>query len=125
MRFLYRNLLRLMPYVFVFGLVLTTYLLLTEMPPSVTKWTYGDKVQHAIGFFLLASSARIGFPNQARLFYIGLVFYGALMEVLQSSLTLTREASVYDWIADVIGILLCMAIAKMMQSILCPEVVKT
>jgi len=116
MKFLYRNLLRVMPYVFVFGLVLTTYLLLNEVLPSVTRWTYGDKVQHAMGFFLLASSAKIGFPNQARLFYIGLAFYGALMEVLQSSLTLTREASVYDWIADVAGVLLCIILFNTLRS---------
>lgn len=110
MKILYRNLLRAMPYVFVFGIVLTTYLLLIEMSPSKLAWTYKDKMQHAMGFFLLASSARIGFPNQTRLFCIGLVFYGALMEVLQSLLTLTREASVYDWVADVAGVLLCIII---------------
>ena len=125
MKFLYRNLLRVMPYVFVFGLMLTTYLLLIEVLPSKSAWTYKDKMQHAMGFFLLALSARTGFPQKARIFYIGLVFYGALMEVLQSLLTLTREGSVYDWVADVIGILLCVAIAKLMQSTLCQEIVKT
>jgi VanZ family protein len=125
MKSLYQRLSGLMPYVFVFGIVLTTYLLLIEMSPSKAAWTYTDKIEHAMGFFLLATSARMGFPDSARTLYLGLAFYGALMEVLQGLLTVTREASVYDWFADVIGIFLCVALAKLIQLILCMRVEKT
>jgi VanZ family protein len=117
MKLLFQRLSGLMPYVFVFGLVLTTYLLLVEMSPSKAAWTYTDKIQHAMGFFLLASSASIGFPRKARFFYVGLVLYGALMEVLQGLLTVTRQASVYDWMADVAGILLSIILLNTLKVI--------
>jgi VanZ family protein len=37
---------------------------------------------------------------------LGLTVFGALMEVLQGVLTTTRQPSVFDWVADVVGILL-------------------
>jgi VanZ family protein len=124
MRDLYQKLSRIMPYIFVFGLVVSTYLLLREMPHGAHTWTYKDKLQHIAGFFVLASAARIGYPQRLTQFFIGLALYGALMEVLQGLLTVTREASVFDWVADVIGILLCIAVAKVLQSMFDGKVIK-
>jgi VanZ family protein len=125
MRALYQKLSLLMPYVFVFGLIVSTYLLLREASHSVPTLTYKDKLQHIAGFFLLACAARMGFAQSATKYFIGLAFYGALMEVLQKLLTVTREASVLDWIADVIGILLCIVIAKALHAKFEGKVVET
>jgi len=113
MKLLYQRLLLSMPYIFAFGMILTTVLLLIELAPSENHWPYLDKVEHATVFFMLASSAWLGFPKHAKLLLIGLVLYGAIMEVLQSLLTVTREGSFFDLVADVAGVFLCIIFANL------------
>jgi VanZ family protein len=117
MKTLCQFLLRTMPYIFVFGMILTTVLLLIELAPSESHWPYLDKLEHATAFFMLASSASLGFPKHAKPILIGLVFYGALMEVLQSLLTVTRDGSFLDLLADLAGILIWMIIAMVVKRV--------
>lgn len=71
-----------------------------------------DKIVHAGLYFLLTSA--IIFDNRKtinrtlHLFLIALIplSYGILMEILQSSLTISRTASIYDVFANTTGILL-------------------
>jgi VanZ family protein len=70
-----------------------------------------DKIVHFFMYFGLMSSIifenRKTLKNNRTLFLISLIplFYGILMEILQSVLTVTRCASVYDAISDEGGIL--------------------
>jgi VanZ family protein len=113
--FLYRNLLKVMPYLFVGLLILVTYLLLMEMPPTTPSWPYKDKVQHITVFLALTISGGLAFQNGCVALCAMLAAYGALMEVLQSVLTVTRIASVYDWLADVAGILIATALLRLLS----------
>jgi len=49
----------------------------------------------------------LSFPKQRNIVFVSLALYGALTEVLQHMITITRHASLLDWIADITGILLC------------------
>jgi hypothetical protein len=72
-------------------------------PPGV------DKVVHAALFAALAVTGRwagIGRPPLGIL----LVLYAAASEVLQGVMPLDRSASVADWLADVAGVLLGLAV---------------
>lgn len=102
-----------MPYLFVSLLILVTYLLLMEMPPATPSWPYKDKVQHITVFLALATCGGLAFQNRYVAVCTMLAGYGALMEVLQSVLTVTRIASVYDWLADVAGILIAAAVLRL------------
>jgi len=70
-----------------------------------------DKVVHLGMYFVLMSV--IIFENRktiiktSHLFLTGLIplFYGILMEILQSTITLTRSGSFFDALADAAGVL--------------------
>ncbi|HEY3301638.1 MAG TPA: VanZ family protein [Methylophilaceae bacterium] len=96
-------------------LILVTYLLLMEMPPTTPSWPYKDKVQHIIVFLALTTSGGLAFQNRCVALCVMLAVYGAMMEVLQSVLTVTRIASVYDWLADVTGILIATVILRLLS----------
>src|ERR1035437_9869049 len=70
-----------------------------------------DKVVHFIMYFGLMSviilENRKTIKNTYHLFLTGLIpiFYGILMEILQATLTLTRTGSVYDALANSVGVL--------------------
>jgi VanZ family protein len=100
-----------MPTLFLLSMALVTILLMIEIPPKHGSWRHWDKLQHVSVFFALSVSGRLAFPKNADWIYICLAAYGATMEVLQGKFTITREASAYDWIADIAGIALCMLIA--------------
>jgi hypothetical protein len=70
-----------------------------------------DKVVHLGMYFGLMSviilENRKTIKRTVSLFLIGVIplFYGILMEILQSTLTVTRSGSFYDGLADAAGVL--------------------
>jgi VanZ family protein len=105
-----------MPYLFMGLLILVTYLLLMEMPPAAPSWPYKDKVQHIIVFLALTICGGLAFQSRCVAICTMLVTYGALIELLQSVLTVTRIASVYDWLADVTGILIALILLRLVNT---------
>jgi VanZ family protein len=95
---------RAMPFVFGFGLVLTTVLLLMPSYTVPKAFNFYDKAQHSLVFVTLAVVGLMAFPNRVKAVCFGLCFYGGLMEVCQSQLTTTRHGDVLDWLADSVGI---------------------
>ncbi len=94
-----------MPYVFFTGLALVTILSLipsTSVPQSVQFW---DKAQHALGYVALAVTGCLAFPQRLMPVFIGLLAHGAVIEILQGTLTTTRFGDVSDWFADGTGVL--------------------
>jgi VanZ family protein len=71
-----------------------------------------DKFVHVGMYFGLMSviilEHRNSIKNVRQLFLVGLIpfFYGILIEILQATLTTTRTGSVFDALADCIGILI-------------------
>ncbi|MEI6048299.1 MAG: VanZ family protein [Bacteroidota bacterium] len=72
---------------------------------------YLDKIVHFCMYFGLMSviifENRKTLKNNRQLFLVALipVFYGILMEILQSALTITRFANVFDAVSNTAGIL--------------------
>ena len=72
----------------------------------------GDKLEHALAFFLLAASAvQLYVRPRLRAVAIGLLLFGAAIEVAQGLLTVDRSADPFDLLADAVGIALGMATA--------------
>jgi VanZ family protein len=73
-----------------------------------------DKVVHFTMYFSLMSvmilENRKNISSTQGLFIIGLIpfFYGIVIEIMQATLTVTRSGSVYDALADTLGILVSM-----------------
>ncbi|MGE5227518.1 MAG: hypothetical protein ACM3OO_11650 [Planctomycetaceae bacterium] len=94
---------------------LTVWLSLFRDPPNPTHGHGIDKVEHALAYLvttlavLLAAVWRPGrgpgrFP--AARWWIGgaALAAGALIEVLQSTMTTDRQGDVKDWLAEVVGV---------------------
>jgi VanZ family protein len=96
---------RAMPFIFGFGLVLTTVLLLIPSYKIPKAFDFYDKVQHVLVFVTLTVAGVLAFPKHIKTLVFGLICYGGLMEVLQSLLTTTRHGEWLDWLTDGVGIL--------------------
>ena len=93
-----------LPCVFGFGLVLATVLLLMPSYAVPKAFDFYDKAQHELMFSALTMAGLLAYPKRIKMVVGGLVFYGGLMEVLQSLLTTTRHGDWFDWLADSVGI---------------------
>lgn len=88
------------------AIVSSTYLALMPSPPGSLDVSYGDKVQHVVGFFMLYCwFMQLLQRALHRRLVISLLLYGVLIEVLQG-LTGYRAMEAADVLADLSGILL-------------------
>lgn len=94
-----------MPQLFFTGLALVTILSLIPGSAVPSTFHFWDKAQHALGYVALAVTGCLAFPQRAVLVCFGLLAHGAIIEVVQGTLTTTRFGDVLDWFADATGIL--------------------
>lgn len=91
----------------VFWLATLTVGILSLMPaqhlPS-QAFDIWDKAQHAVGFAVLALLGQRAHPNNMTSLTIGLLCYGAVIELAQSA-TGWRQGDAQDWLADGLGVL--------------------
>lgn len=104
--------------VFIALFVLTTYLMLIELPPKKMGWPHWDKVQHILVFLMLAGLAICLFFEQRWQWAAGMCIYGAWIEWMQATFTITRMATLGDWIADITGIAIAMLVTVMVKNLL-------
>jgi VanZ family protein len=65
-----------------------------------------DKAEHFTAFFGLMGLALLAFPATSLVVLaVALSFAGAMVEVIQATPLVGRDADVWDWVADTIGIL--------------------
>jgi VanZ family protein len=87
--------------------------------PSAEAPTFSlsDKVDHMITFFTLAVLAGLAWPR-TRWWHVALALaaFGALIEFTQAIPALQRDASVWDWVADVIASLAGLSAAAPLRS---------
>jgi VanZ family protein len=95
---------RAMPTGFGIGLILTAVLLLMPSYAVPKAFDFYDKAQHGLMFATLTMAGLMAYPQRVKTVVGGLVFYGGLMEVLQSTLTTTRHGDWFDWLADSVGV---------------------
>ncbi|HUO21914.1 MAG TPA: hypothetical protein VMU59_05300 [Caulobacteraceae bacterium] len=70
---------------------------------SVFPW---DKAEHFTAFFGLMGLAIVAFPGTPLwVLAVSLSFAGAAIEVIQATPLVRRDADVWDWVADTLGIL--------------------
>ncbi|MFT5761378.1 MAG: VanZ family protein [Polaribacter sp.] len=89
---------------------------LIKAPESPIKISYQDKIYHVMAYFMLAITWLLSFPISKRkdtikyAIALGCVFYGILIEVLQTTLTAYRTASFFDVVANTIGVFMALLI---------------
>jgi len=109
------------PYLFWVLIGAVTSLLLMEQRGLTVSFPHLDKIIHATLFVLLTFTGYLAYSKFQPWLYCGLICYGVLTEVLQGALTVTRYASLYDWLADVTGILICALLIKMFNMYTKPQ----
>ncbi len=92
------------------ALVAVFWLALLPAPDIVQIVSWQDKVEHTLLFAALALLGLAGWPHGALALGIGLLAYGAAMEVAQS-FTGYRVGDPLDWLADVIGVAILLPIS--------------
>jgi VanZ family protein len=95
-----------------FLLVLLAVFWIALLPaPELTKLiSWQDKIEHAALFAGLALLAAAAWPDRPGRIAIGLLLYGAAMEIAQSQ-TGYRFGDPWDWLADAFGLLVLVPIA--------------
>jgi VanZ family protein len=75
-------------------------------PPETPIDRFGDKFAHIVAFFTLSILGGVAFGRELRWRLIErLVFFGAVIEVIQTVPALHRTADLRDWIADGVAVL--------------------
>lgn len=97
------------------ALAISSVLFLIELAPSTHGWPYWDKVQHLMVFILLGGLAQLAYPAKSWVTPLGLAGYGLGIEWLQGVLTITRVPSLYDWLADVAGLLVSVTLVYLLR----------
>ncbi|MBF0439249.1 MAG: VanZ family protein [Magnetococcales bacterium] len=77
----------------------------TEYLAVVLVFNWWDKAQHAVAFAWLGFLGLWAYPGRAFAVLIGLLSYGASIEVIQAA-TGWRYSELADWLADGVGLVL-------------------
>ncbi|NGP03947.1 VanZ family protein [Rhodococcus sp. 14C212] len=86
-------------------LVVVTVLLMLPGDTTPSGFPHADKITHALMFAVLAYASRFArIPPAATVAWLAV--YGVLTEVLQATVAVRRSGSVWDWCADLVGVLL-------------------
>lgn len=94
------------------ALAVLTLSLMSAPPPELgTGW---DNPNHLLAFATLTWLGLHAFPQRLKSLLLGLLAYGALIEVMQS-FTPTRFAEWLDLLADCVGILLGWGLVRLWQ----------
>ena len=109
------NLQSISPYLFWALIAIVTTLLLVEQRTSIGGFLHLDKIIHAIIFASLTAIGYLAYSKHSLWLYLGLSAYGIITEFLQDAYTITRHASIYDWMADTAGILLCILVLNILK----------
>lgn len=75
--------------------------------PGLFPW---DKAEHFTAFYVLTAIGAAAYPRRP-LWQVGVLLsaFGALIEVVQATPWVHRDADVWDWVADSCGILAVIA----------------
>ena len=87
------------------GIAVLFYLALSPSD-SLPSVTLADKIQHALGFFVLALVYGLMFPRRRAAVAAGVAGLGIAVEVLQALMPFGRHAEAGDLIADAVGIII-------------------
>lgn len=106
----------------VVNLVAVSWLAFTGTPVPVSGVFLGDKFNHLAAFLVLAFCVDRSFPNTSftRVKIWPLIFYGVLIEVVQSQLD-HRQFSLLDMLADGVALAIYGFIREPMRRLIVPK----
>ncbi|WP_438972271.1 VanZ family protein [Polaribacter sp.] len=97
-----------------FAIIITTAIIclsLLKLPNTNNSYSNIDKIYHLVAYFFLAISWLISFYKQekSKLFVVfACIFFGIIIEYIQSNFTSYRTGDMLDIIANTIGVILAL-----------------
>ncbi|MEZ5938937.1 MAG: hypothetical protein R3C52_12095 [Hyphomonadaceae bacterium] len=89
------------------------WLLIDPGPGPPPAFPYQDKVYHVIAFCLMAGPAALALPARYLPFWMThMLAFGAGIEIVQAKLIEGRQGSFYDFLADLVGVVLAAIIGQ-------------
>ena len=84
-----------------------------DLPP-LPLFPQADKLEHLLGYAALAAWAALLFSRSRTLLVVafGLVAFGIALEIAQALFTIDRQAEIFDVLADAVGVLLGLSVAR-------------
>lgn len=76
-----------------------------------------DKLLHVAAFVVLSLLASLAYPS-ARLMKlaVGLIAFGAFIEIVQAIPATGRDASFWDWLADVLAVIVTLGVTGLVRA---------
>ncbi|MBR0564828.1 VanZ family protein [Azoarcus sp. L1K30] len=108
---------------FALALIGAFWLALRPAPELIQIVSWQDKIEHAVLFAGLMVLGSLGWRDRLFRLAIGLLIYGAAMEIAQS-FTTYRVGDVWDWLADAIGLLAAGLALRLFASLRPPSVAR-
>jgi len=85
--------------------------------PQPVKLPGSDKVQHMAAFFTITMLGWAGYRGLSRVkLVLAMVAFGGLIEAVQLAPQLHRDSEWSDWAADILAVLLALAVAHLVES---------
>lgn len=97
-----------------FAAALITFIMAVLPHPPHVPFASSDKVQHMAAFATLAVLGTIAFPS-IRISYliVGLIAFGALIEVVQMIPVLHRDSDILDLAADTLAVVMAATLVRL------------
>ena len=87
------------------------------LPHPIELLATSDKVQHMTAFFVITTLGCAAFRGLSRIkLMVAMVAFGGLIELVQLIPELHRDAQWSDWLADILAVILALAIAHLIES---------
>lgn len=106
-------------FILLFWLAVALAIVFASMPnPMPLPGNPSDKLLHALAFFALGLLATLAFPRvRVGILLLGLCALGGAIEIIQGTPYVGREASWFDWLADLGGAGAVLAIAGIARAL--------
>ena len=90
---------------------------MAELPQPVLELSSSDKVQHMVAFFTITTLGCTAYRGLSRAkLMLAIIAFGGLIELVQMVPELHRDAEWSDWAADILAVLLALAITHLIES---------
>jgi hypothetical protein len=87
---------------------------MATLPRPPIELFSSDKAQHMAAFFVITLLGCVAYRGLSRVWLmLGMIAFGAAIELAQLLPQLHRDAEWSDWLADILAVLLALAVARM------------
>lgn len=89
---------------------------MATLPQPMIELSSSDKLQHMLAFLVLTLLGSAAFRGVSRLrLMLAMTAFGGLIEIVQMVPELHRDAEWSDWLADILAVLIGIAVAHLFE----------